>query len=163
MQTPGNSIVADAGMPARLAAAYVRWELGRRRWIAVWVTGAVVAAFAIFVSTSLGDAAALGLVALWVALIGGIIGATYGMTRTSVRRAHPAGSSISVEVGDASLSYESAMGRGEVRFEALRAAHVTPDAVLIRLRTSPAVAMFPRAVFTDDELGRLQRALTPGR
>ncbi|SBS72510.1 YcxB family protein [uncultured Microbacterium sp.] len=163
MPTSANSIVADAGMPTRLAAAYLRWELSRRRWIAVWVIGAIGAAFAIFVAVTLGDAAVLWLLALWVALIGAIVGLTYRMTRTSVRRAHPAGSSISVQVGDEGLAYESAMGRGDVRFAALRAVHATPDAVLVRLHTSPAVALFPRAVFTDDDLARLQRAITPGR
>lgn len=163
MQTSGTSIVADAGLPARLAAAYLRWELSRRRWIAVWVIGAVATAFAIFVAVTLGELAVLWLIALWVLLIAGILAATYGMTRTSVRRAHPTGSSISVQVGDDGLSYESAMGRGEVRWAALRAVHATADAVMVRLRTGPAVAVFPRTVFTDDDIARLQRSITSGR
>lgn len=155
--------MADAGLPARLAGAYLRWELSRRRWIAVWVIGALAAAFAVFVAVVLGEPAVLWLMALWVALIGGIVGLTYGMTRTSVRRAHPVGSTISARVGADGLTYEWAMGRGEVRFAALRAVHATPEAVLVRLHTSPAVALFPRAVFTDDDLARLQRSVTSGR
>lgn len=35
-----RSITADAGLPARLAGAYVRWQVSRGWWIAVWVLAA---------------------------------------------------------------------------------------------------------------------------
>ena len=163
MDASENSIVADSGLPARLAAAYLRWEFSRRRWAFTWVCAGLTVIVAISASIAQGTLSLLWFGALFVGTIGGILVFSYVTARTSVARAHPEGSVISVAVGEDGLSYESAMGRGEIRFAALRAVHATPEAVFVRLFTSPVTTVFPRAAFTDDDLARLQREATAGR
>lgn len=154
-----RSMVADDDLPRRLARSYLRWQLSRGWWIALFVLAAVLVLAAALLTIFSRGATLLLLTGLWLVLIAVIPVSSYLLTLRSARRGYPAGSTIEARVGDDSLYLASALGTSEVRFAALRSVDERHDAVIVRLTSAGGAALLmPRALFTGDDIARLRAA-----
>lgn len=158
--SPVAAAVASAELPRLLAREYTAWALTRPLWVALWVAAAILSVAAAAVSVAARDATLLVLVGAWLALLGVIAALVHGLTRSSVSRAFPAGSSFSASFDGAVLTLSSAMGRSEVAAPAVRRVDTSAHAVFLRLTTARgAVAIVPRAAFPAADLERLRAAV----
>lgn len=159
-----RSITADAGLPARLAGAYVRWQVSRGWWIAVWVIAAGALAASVVLAMLTREPTLVLLCALWLLLVTAIPVLSYLTTRSAVARGYPAGSTVEVEVGEESLRTSSALGTSEIRYAAFRRVYVTGELVIVAMGARGAgAAVFPRALFSDADVTHLQRAVRAAR
>jgi len=159
-----RTITADAGMPARLARAYIRWQIGRGWWIALWVIAALAVVASIVLAVLTRDLTLVLLCGLWLLLITVIPLISYVTTRSAVARSYPAGSAVEVEVGGESLRTSSALGTSEVRYGAFRRVDVTRELVIMAMGARGAgAAVFPRELFSDAAVAHLQHAVRSAR
>ncbi|MCT9819674.1 hypothetical protein N3K63_05165 [Microbacterium sp. W1N] len=155
--------VADAGLAGRLAREYTSWTLTRPLWIALWVVAGVLTAGAVVLTVATGDPFGVVMVGLWLVLLAVIAALVYGLTRSSVARAFPPGSTFWAGCDGQMLAMSSAMGRSEMQVSAVRRVDVSASAVFLRLTTARgAVAILPRAAFADADLARLRAAVSRG-
>lgn len=154
-----RSMTADADLPRRLARSYLRWQLSRGWWIALFVLAAVLVLAALAVTILSRGATLLLLTGLWLVLIAAIPLSSYLLTLRSARRGYPAGSTIEARVGDDTLYLASALGTSEVRYAALRSVDERRDALIVRLTSAAGAALLiPSALFTEDDVARLRAA-----
>jgi len=152
-----RTMIADDTLPARLAGAYVKWQVSRGWWVALLIVAVVAVVLTLTLAFLTRDATLLVLTAIWLVAIGCIPLASYTGTRRSARRGYPAGTLIEAKVGEDALHVASALGTSEVRFAAFRAVHDRPPAVIIRLTTAAGAALLlPRELFTDADIARLR-------
>ncbi|WP_243224788.1 YcxB family protein [Microbacterium sp. CIAB417] len=155
-------VPVDRDLLARMSRDATIFVLTRPLSIVVWI---VLAAALLIALISFGTAAALapaeaGSMIVMPTLIAGVMVLYAILTVTSVRRslaaAMPAGTSVSVRVGEDELRVESAQGTSRIAYSTFRRMKAGQDAVMLQLRGSSAMTALPRLLLTDADLERLR-------
>jgi hypothetical protein len=151
--------VADDTSARDAGRAFLGPVLARPR---IWVFAVLLElALAVLISDSVGNYGLALLVALvpTVLVIGGMLGTAYLRTRRSFRSRFAPGTELEAAFGRDAVVLRGARGETTIAYADLAAVHVTRGWVLLRLQGSPAVDVFPQALFPDDELSRVRRAV----
>ena len=161
MTTPDRTYrwVADDTSARDAGRAFLGPVLARPR---IWVLAVLLElVLAVLISDSVGNFGLALLVALvpTVLVIGGMLGMSYLRTRRSFRARFAPGTELEAAFGRDAVVLRGAQGETKIAFVDLAAVHVTGDWVLLRRQGSPAVDVFPQALFPADELARVRRAV----
>lgn len=158
-----RTITPDAGLPRRLARAFVGFQLRQPMWIVLLSLAGVLVVGSVAVWALTGDAFGLLLTAVLAVFTALLLFLTHRSVLTSARAAYPVGSTVGAGVGDTAFRITSALGASDISYAGLRSVHVHGDALILRMKGSNVHAVMPRALFDEDGVARLRREATGTR
>ena len=151
--------VADESSARRAARAFLGPVLGRPR---LWVFAVLIElALAVLLSDSVGGFGIALLVALvpTVLVIAVMLGTSYVRTRRTFGSRFAPGTELVSVLGGDEVVLRTPQGETTIAYTDLAALHVADDWVLLRRQGSPTVDIWPQALFPDDDLARVRRAV----
>lgn len=154
----------DPGLATRVARDYAIFFATRVGLIALLAVTVMSAGLGIWIATLSGEMTLLILACALAALGVVIIGMTFFLTRTAVARAYPPGEPATLELSEDALIAGSFHGRSELKYHSIRRVWVRPASVVMQLRSlAGAHVVFPRELFQDDDLARLNALVAAAR
>ncbi len=152
-----GTLIVDEALQRRLVADSLRYNLLRPPMIAACsLTGLALAlSVLVFVLSPQYFTRLWWAIALLLLTLAFVIGLTVFVTRRSVRLGMPVGSEFSASVGEGLLRTDFALGRSDIRINMITRAQVAGEALLVRWKGSPVMAMIPRRLLSDEELAAL--------
>src|SRR5262245_60483768 len=151
--------VADATSARSAAHALLGPVLARPR---TWVfAGLLELALGVLIADSVGGLGVGLLVALvpTALVIGGMLGSSYLRTRRTFRARFPVGTAVESEFGRDAVVVRGPHGESTLAYADFTALHVADGWVLLRREGSQTVDVLPQALFPDDQLTRIRRAV----
>ena len=161
-----HRFVAEAGTASAMARAAVANTFRSRSW---WLTSTSVAAvLALFFLTvtsarfsllKLVTAALYGIVVVsMVSVLGAVI--IYVRTVRPMRFIVYAGAELQSGFGEDAFVVEGPQGMGRKSYTMVRSVVVRGDFVFVRFRDNPLVVLYPRELFPDEAVARVQAEIS---